>query len=77
MRGLLIAVASLVAECRLSSWGTQAYLSHGMWDLPRPGLEPLSPASAGRFLATGPQRKSHRIYFLGFFNIFKYLLDLT
>ena len=29
-----------------------------MWDdLPRPGIKPLSPALAGRFLATGPPRK--------------------
>ena len=28
-----------------------------MWDLPGPGLEPLSPALAGRFLATVPPGK--------------------
>ena len=72
VRGLLIVVASLVAEhglqvrglqqlwcmgsvvvtqraleCRLSSCGTQAQLLCGMWDLPRPGLKPVSPALAG------------------------------
>ena len=26
-----------------------------MWDLPRPGIVPMSPALAGRFLTTGPQ----------------------
>ena len=26
-----------------------------MWDLPGPGLEPVSPALAGRFLTTVPQ----------------------
>ena len=26
-----------------------------MWDLPRPGIEPVSPALVGRFLTTGPQ----------------------
>ena len=31
---------------------------HGMWDLPRPGLKPLSPALAGRFLTTAPPGKS-------------------
>ena len=31
---------------------------HGMWVLPRPGLEPVSPAPAGRFLTTAPPRKS-------------------
>ena len=29
-----------------------------MWDLPGPGLEPVSPALAGRFLTTVPPRKS-------------------
>ena len=28
-----------------------------MWDLPRPGLEPVSPASAGRFSTTAPPGK--------------------
>ena len=28
-----------------------------MWDLPRPGLEPVSPALAGGFLTTAPPRK--------------------
>ena len=29
-----------------------------MWDLPRPGLEPESPALAGGFLTTAPPGKS-------------------
>ena len=81
--GLLIAVASLVAEhrpssawasvvvacglsscgsqaleCRLGSCGALAYLFRGMWDLPGPELEPVSPALAGRFLTTAPPGKS-------------------
>ena len=28
-----------------------------MWDLPRPGIEPVSPALAGGFLITGPLGK--------------------
>ena len=28
-----------------------------MWDLPGPGLEPVSPASAGRFSTTAPPGK--------------------
>ena len=28
-----------------------------MWNLPRPGIEPMSPALAGRFLTTGPPGK--------------------
>ena len=45
---------SQVLECRLSSCGAQAQLHHGMWDLPGPGLEPVSPALAGGFLTTVP-----------------------
>ena len=41
----------------LSSCGTWAQLLHGMWDLPRPGLDPVSPASAGGFLTTVPPGK--------------------
>ena len=33
----------------------------GMWDLPRPGLEPVSPALAGGFLTTAPPGKPHSI----------------
>ena len=90
VRGLLTAVASLVAEhghqarglqqlwhvgsvvvarglssCgsralerKLSSCGTRAQLLCGKWDLPGPGLEPVSPASAGGFLTTEPPGKS-------------------
>ena len=29
-----------------------------VWSLPRPGIEPVSPALAGRFLTTGPPGKS-------------------
>ena len=31
----------------------------GMWDLPRPGLEPVSPALAGGFLTTEPPGKPY------------------
>ena len=39
-----------------------------MWDLPRPGLEPVSPALAGRFLTTAPPGKS-LISFLTVLNV--------
>ena len=32
-----------------NSCGTQAQLLHGMWDLPRPGVESMSPAMPGGF----------------------------
>ena len=40
--------ASAVAARGLSS-GAQAQFLHGLWDLPGPGIKPLSPALAGRF----------------------------
>ena len=62
VRGPLTIVASLVAEHRLqtrrlSSCGSRAQLLRGMWDPPRPELEPVSPASAGRLLTTAPPGK--------------------
>ena len=33
-------------------------MSQGIWDLPRPAIEPISPALAGGFLTTGPPRQS-------------------
>ena len=44
-------------ERRISSCGSRAQLLRGMWDLPRPGLEPVSPALAGGFLTTAPPGK--------------------
>ena len=48
---------SRALERRLSSCGARAQLLRGMWDLPGPGLEPVSPALAG-FLTTAPPGKS-------------------
>ena len=45
-------------ECGLSRCGAQAWLLWGMWDLPRPGREPMSSALAGGFLTPGPPGKS-------------------
>ena len=33
-----------------------------MWDLPGPGLEPVSPALAGGFLTTAPPGKPENIF---------------
>ena len=62
VHGPLTVAASLVAEHRLqtrrvSSCGSRAQLLRGMWDPPRPGLEPVSPALAGRFSTTAPPGK--------------------
>ena len=61
--GLLVAwglssCGSWALECRLSSCGAWACLLRGMWDLPGPGLEPVSPALAGGLLTTAPPGKS-------------------
>ena len=60
--GPLFIAASLVAEHRLqtrrlSNCGSGAQLLRGMWDPPRPGLEPVSPALAGRLSTTAPPGK--------------------
>ena len=62
VRGPLTIAASPVAEHRLqtrrlSNCGSQAQLLRGMWDLPRPGLEPVSPALASRLSTTAPPGK--------------------
>ena len=64
VHGPLTIAASLVAEhrlqtCGLSSCGSRAQLLRGMWDPPRPGLEPVSHASAGRFSTTAPPGKPY------------------
>ena len=68
VRGPVTIAASLVAEHRLqtrklSNCGSRAQLLRSMWDLPRPGLEPVSPALAGRFSTTAPPGKT-RLWFL-------------
>ena len=67
VRGPLTIVASLVAEHRLqtrrlSSCGSRAQSLRGMWDLPRPELEPVFPALAGRFSTTAPPGKPYMIF---------------
>ena len=62
VHGLLIALASLFGStgsrhAGFSSCGTQAQLLRSMWDLPRPGIEPVSPALAGGFLTTATPGK--------------------
>ena len=72
--GALGAWASVVVARGLSSYGLQSLerrlsscdawtsLLHGMWNLPRPGLEPVSPVLADGFLTTAPSGKSPIIY---------------
>ena len=71
----LSSCGSRALEHRLSSCGARASLLRGTWDLPGPGLEPVSPALAGGFLTTAPPGKliffflifSHYFYFTFYF----------
>ena len=68
VRRPLTIAASLAAEHklqmrRLSNCGSRAQLLRGTWDLPRPGLEPVSPASAGRLSTTAPPGKPLFFFF--------------
>ena len=58
----LSSCGSWAPEHRLRSGGAQIQLLRSMWDLPRPRLEPVSPALAGGFLTTAPARKSHGFF---------------
>lgn len=55
-QGLLFLAGAQVSHCLL--WNTvyraQAQLLSGLWDLPRPGIQPLSPTLAVRFLTNIP-----------------------
>ena len=67
VRGPLIIAASPVAEhrlqtCRLSDCGSRAQPPRGMWDPPRPGLEPVSPALAGRLSTAAPPGKPNKLF---------------
>ena len=73
VRRPLTIAASLVAEHRLqtrrlSDCGSRAQLLRGMWDLPRPGLEPVSPALAGGFLTTAPPGKPYSVFLFRMFS---------
>ena len=60
----LSSCGSRAPERRLSSRGIRAQLLRGMWDLPGPGIEPVSPALAGGFPTTAPPGKPHVSVFL-------------
>ena len=42
-----------------SSYDSWTQLPHGMWNLPQPGIKPVSPALGGGFFTTGPPGISH------------------
>ena len=66
--GPLTVVASPLAEHRLrmrrlGGHGSRAQQLRGMWDLPRPGHEPVSPASAGGLSTTASPGKPEFPFF--------------
>ena len=68
VHGPLATAVPLVVEHRLqtrrlSNCGSRAQLLRGMRDTPRPGLEPVSPALAGRLSTTAPPGKPRNLYF--------------
>ena len=65
LSGLLQSAGSRLG--RLISGGAWAELPHGMWNLLRPGIEPMSPAVAGRFLTSGPAGKSNLLLIIIYF----------
>ena len=62
-KSAVVAVCKLNSCCfwalehRLNSCDSWAQLFHSMWDLPRPGIKPMSPALAGGFFTTEPPGK--------------------
>ena len=52
-------------ECATSTWTPRAQLLLRMWTLPGSGIDPASPALAGRFLTSLPPGKSHSLFFTG------------
>ena len=69
VRGPLTIAVFLVAEHRLqtrrlSNCGSRAQLLRGTWDPPRPGLEPVCPALAGRFSTTAPPGKPQTFFLI-------------
>ena len=60
----LSSCGSQALERRLSSCGSRVQLLRGMWDLPGPGIEPVSSALAGGFLTTAPPGKSYMVFLM-------------
>ena len=60
----------VVAACGLSPCVSQAELLPSMWDLPRPGNQPVFPALAGGFLTAEPLGKTCPRILLNIFLLF-------
>ena len=71
-----ISCSSWALECAgVSNCGARAQLLCGTWNLPGPGVKPVSPALAGKFLSTVPSEKSVNI--LLFFSVLIFFCVLT
>ena len=54
--------SSQALEGGLGSCGARTQLPCGIWDLPEPGIKPMSPKAAGGFLTTRSPGKSLNIF---------------
>ena len=59
-----LAAEHRLQTCRLSTCGSRAQPLRSMWDPPRPGLEPVSAALAGRFSTTAPPGKPRMTFLI-------------
>ena len=64
--GLSGARASVVVAPRLYSCGARAWLLQGMWEFPRSGITPGSPALVGGFFTTEPPGKPYLLFYCTF-----------
>ena len=58
-RGLISCGSQALELTGSSSCGAQALVARSMWNLPGPGIEPVSPALASAVLVTVPPGKSN------------------
>ena len=70
LRRLLLLQSPGSGHVVFSSCGVQAQLLCGVWSLPGPGVEPVSPPLAGGVLSTAPPGKSRSCFFFFFFYSF-------
>ena len=67
--GVFSCYGAQALEHKLISCGAWAWLPGGMWDLPGPEIETMSPALAGGFSTTGPPGKTCPMYNFKFYKI--------
>ena len=68
LRWVFVAVGGLCLVAVSGGYSlSRAQLLRGMWHLPGPGLEPVSPALAGGFSTTVPPGKPRPVFFFFFF----------